>query len=152
MKRAVNGEDVDLPEVAVKISHLPDRLLVHTEVGAFSAAVVRQGDAVLVSYKGRQFKVEPIKRKSSSASSVASGEMRSPMPGTVVAVNVKQGDLVAEGATVLVLEAMKTQQPFIAPFDGIVDKLCVSAGQVVSEGVLLAFLISRTDTLDRVSE
>ena len=152
MKRLVNGQEKDFAEVDLRVSILPDRLLVHTDEGTFSAVILRQGDRFLVSYKGRQYKIEPAGQKRGGAGATASGEMRAPMPGTVVAVHVKQGDEVKAGTTILVLEAMKTQQPFVAPFDALVDKLPISVGQTVSEGALLAFLVSPTDTLERVSE
>ena len=151
MKRLVNGLEVELDKLDLDVSRLPDRVLVHTPEGTFSAVSIRLGDKVLVSWRGAQYRIEPLLRQS-AASPSSSGELRAPMPGTVVAVNVREGDRVTAGTTLLVLEAMKTQQPFAAPFDGIVEKLPVSVGTTVSDGALLAFLTSSADTQNRVSE
>ena len=60
------------------------------------------------------------------------------MPGMIVDVLVSEGDAVVAGQKILVLEAMKTQQPFNAPFDGVVTKLNAVKGVQVSGEDLLA--------------
>lgn len=152
MRRLVDGEEIEFPGLHLRTTQLADRLLVHTEDGTFSALVVRSGDAVLVSYRGRQYRVERPGLGRSAAAGSGSGEIRAPMPGTVVSVNVKEGDEVEKGTTILVIEAMKTQQPFVAPFEAVVEKLHVAAGQNVSDGSLLAILRLSTDNHERVSE
>ena len=66
------------------------------------------------------------------------GAIMSPMPGRVIAVLVKEGQAVARGERLLVLEAMKMEQALLAPFDGVVGALKVAAGEQVPEGTLLA--------------
>jgi biotin carboxyl carrier protein len=61
----------------------------------------------------------------------AAGELTAPMPGQVRAVNVKEGETVAKGQTLLVLEAMKMEIRIHAPQDGVVGRLLVKQGQVV---------------------
>ncbi|MBU1074361.1 biotin/lipoyl-binding protein, partial [bacterium] len=56
------------------------------------------------------------------------------IPGLVVAINVSEGQVVAKGDTLLVLEAMKMQNEIAAPVDGIVAELKVAAGQSVNVG------------------
>ncbi|KAI8851498.1 carbamoyl-phosphate synthase L chain, ATP binding domain-containing protein [Chytridium lagenaria] len=56
----------------------------------------------------------------------------SPMPGSVVSVAVKEGDLVAEGSELAVVEAMKMQNVLKAPRVGKVKKVLVKAGQSVA--------------------
>lgn len=63
--------------------------------------------------------------------------MRAPMSGLIVDVLVADGVEVHKGQKLLVLEAMKTQQPFAAPFDGKVTKVLVQKGQQVAEGAIL---------------
>ena len=140
MKRLVNGDEVDLNENAVEVVSFGNRLLVRTPDGSYSAVVVRQGESLLVSYKGRQYKVEERRSRAAVATHVGSGELRAPMPGQVVDVRRAEGDVIKKGDTILVLEAMKTQQPFTAPFDGRVVKVLVSKGDQVSEGDLLALI------------
>jgi pyruvate carboxylase subunit B len=59
------------------------------------------------------------------------------MPGRVVAVLVAEGDRVAAGQGVLVLEAMKMQNEIQAEHEGTVKRVCVAAGQAVEGGDLL---------------
>ena len=138
MKRFVDGVEVDLVESSASVSRLGDRLMVRTPTGVSSAVAVRSGDAVLVSYRGRQYRVEKKSSAARSSSGVASGELRAPMPGSIVDVRVAEGDTVSKGDVLLVLEAMKTQQPFPAPFDGVVKKLPVAKGDQVQDNTLLA--------------
>jgi 3-methylcrotonyl-CoA carboxylase alpha subunit len=121
-----------------EISRLADRLIVRTPSGSHSAVAVRQGDAVLVSYGGRQYRIEKAGATRNSRSGPGSGDLKAPMPGVVVDVFVAEGTAVAQGDKILVLEAMKVQQPYTAPFDGVLTKLTVAKGQQVTEGMLLA--------------
>ncbi|GAA3523942.1 acetyl/propionyl/methylcrotonyl-CoA carboxylase subunit alpha [Nocardioides daeguensis] len=66
------------------------------------------------------------------------GSLLAPMPGTVVRVPVEQGQLVEEGATVLVLEAMKMEHSVRAPVAGVVSQISVKPGQAVDLGAVLA--------------
>ncbi len=67
---------------------------------------------------------------------VGTGELqiRSPMPGLVVAVPVSEGEQVAQGQTLLVLESMKMQNELRAPRDGVVNRVWVQPGQSVEQG------------------
>ena len=145
MRRLVNGEEVELADEPPSFSRLPDRLVVHTLDGSYSALAVRQGDAVLVSYGGRQYRVEPVARKRSGKATASSGEIKAPLPGVVTKVSVKIAEKIGKGHLVVVLEAMKTQQPLVAPFDAVVEKLFVEPGQNVAEGQLLALLKKSTE-------
>ena len=60
------------------------------------------------------------------------------MPGQIVDVLVTEGESVANGQKILVLEAMKTQQAFTAPFAGLVASVAVRSGDQVTEGQILA--------------
>jgi acetyl-CoA/propionyl-CoA carboxylase biotin carboxyl carrier protein len=61
----------------------------------------------------------------------------SPMPGSVVTVDVAEGDHVTAGQTLLVVEAMKMEHPITAPTDGTVVGLSVRAGNAVDAGQAL---------------
>ena len=80
-------------------------------------------------------------RKSRSARSAAKGggdELTSPMQGTIVTVAASDGDTVAEGDLILVLEAMKMEQPITAHKAGKVSGLSAKAGDTVTSGAVLA--------------
>nr|XP_005899319.1 PREDICTED: propionyl-CoA carboxylase alpha chain, mitochondrial isoform X3 [Bos mutus] len=66
--------------------------------------------------------------------------LRSPMPGVVVAISVKPGDLVAEGQEICVIEAMKMQNSMTAGKTGKVKSVHCKAGDTVGEGDLLVEL------------
>lgn len=66
------------------------------------------------------------------------GAVGAPMPGVVVDVKVAVGDEVEEGQTLVVLEAMKMQNPLAAEGPGKVTKVVVAAGEAVAAGALLA--------------
>ncbi|XP_062480670.1 propionyl-CoA carboxylase alpha chain, mitochondrial isoform X2 [Pezoporus occidentalis] len=66
--------------------------------------------------------------------------LRSPMPGAVVAVSVKPGDMVSEGQEICVIEAMKMQNSMTAAKTGKVKAVHCKAGDTVGEGDLLVEL------------
>lgn len=72
-----------------------------------------------------------------SAQSIDSNSICSPMQGTVVNVTVNLGQAVHQGDVVLVLEAMKMEQPIQAHKSGTVTRILVSAGEVVASGANL---------------
>ena len=71
------------------------------------------------------------------AASGGSGDVIAPMPGTVLKVNVNNGDTVASGDVILILEAMKMENEIVAPCAGKVT-LNVKAGETVDTDALLA--------------
>lgn len=68
-------------------------------------------------------------------------ELTSPMPGSVVAVEVFDGQSVAAGAVIVAVEAMKMEHPITAPIDGVVE-LLVSVGDQVKVGQVLARVVA----------
>ena len=60
--------------------------------------------------------------------------------GTVWKIEVKVGDTVDEGQTVVILESMKMEMPVEAPAKGKVASIAVSEGQAVDEGATLVVL------------
>ncbi len=64
-------------------------------------------------------------------------DVKAPMPGLVVAVNVEVGQKVKEGEGVLVLEAMKMENTLLAPKDGVIKSIAVQGGDKVEKNELL---------------
>lgn len=62
----------------------------------------------------------------------------SPMPGTILSVNVSAGSAVKAGDVLLILEAMKMENEIVAPCDGTVKQLAVQKGSTVATDALLA--------------
>ncbi|MDQ0691882.1 biotin carboxylase N-terminal domain-containing protein [Arthrobacter sp. W4I7] len=79
------------------------------------------------------------KRSRSAGTSAATGNaLTSPMQGTIVKVAVANGDVVAEGDLVVVLEAMKMEQPLTAHRSGTITGLTAAAGETVAAGAVIA--------------
>lgn len=75
-------------------------------------------------------------------SAVPSGAqtIKSPMPGTIIKINVKTGDTVKKGQSLLILEAMKMENDISAPSDGTVASINVAQGVSVNTGDILVSL------------
>lgn len=66
-------------------------------------------------------------------------EIKAKMPGKVDSVNVKVGDTVAKGDTLMIVEAMKMKNPMPSPVDGTVKEI-KAAGDRVKAGEVLAIV------------
>lgn len=64
-------------------------------------------------------------------------ELSAPMPGLVLEVDVKAGDSVDKGDTLLILEAMKMENVIKAPAEGVVAEVLVESGTAVENGQVL---------------
>jgi 3-methylcrotonyl-CoA carboxylase alpha subunit len=60
--------------------------------------------------------------------------MEAPMPGVVLKIFVKTGDVVAKGAPLLILEAMKMEHQIVAPRDGKIASINCTEGELVQPG------------------
>ncbi len=98
---------------------------------------------------GHRFEVllhtpEPIQKrhrvKSNAITALAGDSLESPMQGTVVKVVKGNGDRVEVGELIVVLEAMKMEQPLIAHKAGTISKLQVNVGQTVASGATLCLI------------
>ncbi len=65
-----------------------------------------------------------------------------PMPGKILSVNVKIGDMVKEDDELVVLEAMKMENPIVAPVSGKVVEIRVTTNQTVETGQVIAVIES----------
>ena len=85
---------------------------------------------------------KPRRRSSSGQAKAASStSLTSPMQGTIVKVAVAEGDEVAEGDTVVVLEAMKMEQPLTAHRGGKISALNAEVGATVSAGAVICEIV-----------
>ncbi len=113
---------------------------------SYEAACVSGRDGMEVYLSGDVFHVrvtdELWARAEEAAHGTAGGEtVASPMPGSVVKVLVKEGEVVARGRSVAVVEAMKMQNDLACVSGGRVAEVRVKAGDVVDQGTVLVVLV-----------
>ena len=82
----------------------------------------------------------PAPAPAPTAAPVGGNKVNSPLPGSVIKVNVTEGQAVKKGDTLLVLESMKMENPILAECDGTVTKIAVAAGQSVMQDDLLVVI------------
>ena len=122
-----DGDEVELDEA----SPSPSR-------AGVLAAVDAEG-AVWVAEEGRTIRLRPLDRRQrmqrrlsarDAGAAATEPEGRAPMPGSVVAVHVTDGDTVSAGEALVSIEAMKMEHPVLAPHDGVVHLLVAVGDQV----------------------
>ena len=77
-----------------------------------------------------------VKPLSAAASMGAAGKttVKSPMPGSILKINVAAGDTVKSGTVLCVLEAMKMENEIVSPCDGLIATVNISKGASVNSG------------------
>jgi acetyl-CoA/propionyl-CoA carboxylase biotin carboxyl carrier protein len=105
-------------------------------------AYAADGATAWLGRDGRAWAVREEQAASPRAGRVtaADGSVRSPMPGTVLAVHVTAGERVTAGQPVLVVEAMKMEHTVTAPVDGVIAELTAKPGQQVTMDETLAVI------------
>ena len=96
-----------------------------------------QRGAVDVVHRGQRWAWERPDPFGDHAVAAGDGTLLAPMPGTVLAVNVTEGQDVAEGETLGVMEAMKMELALKAPFAGTVTTVGATTGDLVKLGAVL---------------
>ena len=86
---------------------------------------------------GSSVQAKPRKRRERRVAAVASDAVIAPMQGTVVKVAVSEGDLVDTGDLIVVLEAMKMENPVVAHHAGTITALTARPGTAVTQGTAL---------------
>ena len=108
--------------------------------------VAATGQQIWLAGGGRTWMLEELTEDSarSDEAHIGDAELVSPMPGSVVAVSVQDGELVEVGAVVVAVEAMKMEHSLRSPVAGVVE-LLVAVGDQVKVGQLLARIKANTE-------
>ena len=116
----INGEEL---EVEITIN----------DDGSYDATV--EGQTFTVEIPNAQ--AAPRARRGGGSKKKKSGTVSANIPGKVVTVEVKEGDVVEEGQVILILEAMKMQNEIKAGIDGKVEKIMCEPGERIEANVPL---------------
>ena len=122
--------------VVAQVAYGPDgaALAIDGIAPTLDAVAVDAGEAVYVLHHGRQTKVSPRDPALDEAGDRgAGGLVRAPMHGKVLAVLVAEGERVAHGQRLAIIEAMKMEHTLTSPVAGTVAKIAVVAGAQVAE-------------------
>ena len=107
-------------------------------------------DHLVAEINGKRFEIlvhapEPVVKRHRAKDALSGGSagvgLTSPMQGTVVKVAVTQGQSVEKGDLVIVLEAMKMEQPLMAHRSGVISNLSAVIGETVASGTVLCDII-----------
>ena len=139
-------------EFAVYTSYIENEFENKIPAFSYKAGVAESKVAsqiVITEVNGHRFEVvlhsqEPLQKrhriKSNLVGKSSGNTLQSPMQGTVVKIAKSNGDRVVAGDLIVVLEAMKMEQPLIATKSGTVAKLTISVGQTVASGQTLCVI------------
>jgi len=130
-----------------------DEVVIEIEPVAASAAIVRIGrrtarilwarqlGSILLAAGPAQFEFIPVEPRSARrAHGLAAPDITAPMPGKVVKLPVTQGQRVAAGDVLVVLEAMKMETALLAESAAVVKEIRAEIGQMVDHGAVLLVL------------
>ena len=133
---SAEGEESIVEVLYYKVGHI--RAFIDEE--PVEAGVLLHAEQVIVSLRGETHtlrKPTPPAVDETGLGADAAASLTAPMPGTVVRVLVEEGQEVEEGQLLLVLEAMKMEQPVSAPHAGVVHSLPFEEGSMVPGGTVL---------------
>ena len=100
--------------------------------------LIRLGECYLLSDEGQTWLLGLARADGGAHHGAHDGDILSPMPGRIIAVEVSAGQAVTKGQKLLTLEAMKMEHTLTAPFDGVVAELAATPGAQVQVEALLA--------------
>ncbi|MCL6691323.1 biotin/lipoyl-binding protein [Pseudomonas sp. R3.Fl] len=105
--------------------------------------VAIQGDEVFIHFAGEAHRLRylhPLERLAAQSAGGADDIIRAPMPGSIVSVNVSEGEQVSKGRVLLVMESMKMETTISAPRDGVVQRIAHDKGQIFDRDAVLISL------------
>ena len=123
---------VDNNPIAARIVSFDNESVVHPQTHQHTTEATLWPHSSRFTYSGMT--------STGAAENDSEGSLRAPMPGKVIAVEVKANDTVEEGQTLVVVEAMKMEHAIVAPANGTVEEVCYAVGDTVDERATLVRL------------
>ena len=151
--RAILEDDSFTENFKVYTSYIENEFV--NKIPAYSAAAEplqthMTPEHLITEVNGKRFEIlvhapKPVVKRHRAKASMSGGSsgsgLASPMQGTVVKIAVAEGDFVEVGDLVIVLEAMKMEQPLMAHKSGVIANLSALIGATVSSGTILCDII-----------
>jgi 3-methylcrotonyl-CoA carboxylase alpha subunit len=131
---------VQVGDERLRLSLRPQGALWQLGVGdaVETLAIAVRDSNLFVQARGSGFVVEAIAYLAQAAAAlVTSGELRTPMMGTILQTHAAVGDAVRAGDVVVTMESMKMEMKICAEHDGVLRSLTVVAGQTVERGLVV---------------
>ncbi|MCH8177273.1 MAG: hypothetical protein IIC09_03575, partial [Proteobacteria bacterium] len=112
-----------------------NRLLVEIDSQRLNLPLIDEKGRISLWYDRHQWQFRRLDPEQAAlAGEVADHDLRAPMPGNVIALQVSEGDTVRCGDTVVVVEAMKMEHSIVAPIDATIKQIFFQVGDQVEEG------------------
>jgi 3-methylcrotonyl-CoA carboxylase alpha subunit len=96
-----------------------------------------QGSTLSFAFEGEIWFADVSDKGSRARARHRDHSLSAPMPGAVLKILVRQGDVVAKGAPLVILEAMKMEHQIVAPRDGTISAVNCTEGELVQPGLEL---------------
>jgi Acetyl/propionyl-CoA carboxylase, alpha subunit len=132
----VDPREHGIEVVAVRADEMDLRVDGHLHVVPYAV----QGSTISFSFDGEIYFADVAEKGVRAKARHRDASMSAPMPGLVLKILVRPGDVVAKGAPLLILEAMKMEHQIVAGRDGTIASINCREGELVQPGVELVTL------------
>ena len=144
----VNGEPRELDAKSIDNNGLYSLLINHQSTEAMVELDEASGeyrvliDGALYHITVADERAKRLAEAAGQAFGTGTGELsvKSPMPGLIVAIPIKEGEAITKGQVIVVLESMKMENELKAPRDGVVQSIKIQPRQAVEQGQLLVVI------------
>ncbi|MGH8505123.1 MAG: acetyl-CoA carboxylase biotin carboxyl carrier protein subunit [Stenotrophobium sp.] len=146
LSRSADGYRLHLADevIPIDLKHRAEhRATVKLDGMHHEVVIATRGDDVFVHLDGEAYQLRyehPLKRLAEAGLGSAEDSVLAPMPGSIVSVQVKPGDAVSKGQTLLVMESMKMETTITAPRDGVIEAVSYAKGQTFDRDAVLLTL------------
>lgn len=148
-KLILKSEEIKKLSSEIEIKFLSKDHLICNRNGRIFELIVDRDESgnLILYYKGNIFLLEITKLfnenlNNSSSKTARENIVKSPMPGLISKIKIKQGDIVKKGDPLFTIEAMKMENEIKSPISGIVESIKVTEGTVVEKNAVLVILKS----------